>query len=68
MTDRFHSLTVVLEKDIREDDAAALMDAISQFRGVLSVAGDVADITTHLATERARHELEEKLFAALRSE
>lgn len=35
MTKRFHSLAVVLENDIRKDDAEALMAAISQLRGVL---------------------------------
>lgn len=43
MTDRFNALTVVLEKDIREDDAQALLSAIGQLRGVLTVSGNVAD-------------------------
>jgi hypothetical protein len=62
MTDRFHSLTVVLEADIRDDDAAPLMNAIRQLRGVLSVAGNVADFQTHMAEERARNELRSALL------
>lgn len=35
MTDRYHTLTVVLERDMRDDDAAALIAAIGQLRGVI---------------------------------
>ena len=62
MTDRYHSLTVVLEHDIRDDDAKPILAAIRQLRGVLSVEGNVADLTSHMAQERARRELGEKLL------
>lgn len=65
MTDRFNSLTVVLEQDIREDDAETIIAAIRQLRGVLIVTGNVSDITTHVAKERARHELGERLLEVL---
>jgi hypothetical protein len=65
MTDRFNTLTVTLEKDIRSDDAEALLSAIRQLRGVLSVAGNVADIELHMAQERARHDLGQKLWQVL---
>lgn len=65
MTNRFNTLTVVLERDMREDDAEALLAAIGQLRGVLSVAGNVADITSHAATQRARHELSQKIWSVL---
>lgn len=65
MTDRFHSLTVVLEKDIRSDDAESLMQAIKHMRGVISVSGNVADFVHHMAQERARHELGQKLWEIL---
>lgn len=68
MTDRFNSLTVVLEADIRDDDAQALLSAISQLRGVLKVSGNVSDLEAHVAMTRARHEIEQKLWAAFRSE
>ena len=62
MTDRYHSLTVVLEKDIRDDDAEHILNAIRMIRGVASVAGEVADMNSHMAEERARQELGDKLF------
>lgn len=65
MTDRFNSVTVVLEKDIRVDDAEVLIAAIRQLRGVLSVTGNVSDLSAHVAQERARHELGERLLAVL---
>ena len=65
MTDRYNALTVVLEKDIRDDDAEALLAAIRQLRGVLSVSGNVADMGDHIAQERARRDLGEKLWRVL---
>ena len=62
MTDRFSTLTVVLEKDIRKDDAEGLIEAIRRLRGVLNVAGNVSDSTEWMAQERARHELGEKII------
>lgn len=68
MTDRFNSLTVVLENDVRDDDAKALISAIRQFRGVVSVSGNVSDLTAHVAQVRANHELTEKLWRVLHPE
>ena len=65
MTDRFNTLTVVLERDIREDDAEALLTAILQLRGVLSVSGDVADPAAYMAEERAKRQLGKKLWEVL---
>lgn len=65
MTDRYNALTVVLEQDIRDDDAEALLNAIRQLRGVLSVTGNVSDMNSHIAQERARRDLGEKLWCVL---
>ena len=62
MTDRYNALTVVLENDIRTDDAESLVKAIEQLRGVLSVTGVVSDINSYMAVERARHDLGVKLW------
>ena len=67
MTDRLNALTVVLDGNIRTDDAEALIAAIGQLRGVLSVTGNVADIDSHVAEQRVRHALEQKLFEVLRT-
>jgi hypothetical protein len=62
MTDRFNTLTVVLEKDIREDDAEHLLIAINCLKGVLSVKGNVASASDYMAEERAMHVWREKLL------
>lgn len=66
MTDRFYSLTVVLEKDIREDDAESIIKAILMIKKVLSVKGNVSNPATYTAETRARHELISKLFNVLK--
>lgn len=65
MTDRYNYLTVALERDIREDDAKALIGAIRMLRGVLKVAPHVVEAGDWTAEERVRRELGEKLQAVL---
>ena len=65
MTDRYSSLTVVLEQDIRSDDAEGLIKAIEQMRGVLKVTGTVSDYRDLVAQTRARTELGKQLWAVL---
>jgi hypothetical protein len=65
MTDRLNSFTVILEEDTRDDGAEPLMNAIRQLRGVLSVEGNVVDVDSHVAEDRARAQLLVKLFAVL---
>jgi len=65
MTDRVHALTVMLEKEYREDDVEALVEAIKIMRGVLKVELRVADIDFYTAREQAKHELQQQLRAVL---
>lgn len=65
MTARYHSLTLILAEDTREDDAEALIEALKQFRGVIDVVGNVSGFETRIAYARARTELRARLFAAL---
>lgn len=67
MTDQYNALTVVLEKDIRVDDAEAILNAIRQLRGVLSVNGNVTNFGDYIAQERARRDLVEKIWDVLYS-
>ena len=62
MTDRFYALTVVLEKDIREDDAEHIINAIRMIKGVIDVEGNITTPETWMAEERARRELRQKLI------
>jgi hypothetical protein len=65
MTDRINSITVVLESDLRDDDAEDILSAIKQLRGVLSVTGNVAELDDHIAQQRVRHELGQKLWSVI---
>ena len=65
MTDRYHSLTVVLEKNIRNDDAESTISVIKHIKGILSVKGNIADSCSYVAEERARCELGGKLWEVL---
>jgi hypothetical protein len=65
MTDRFYALTVILEKDIREDDAQYIIDAIKMIKGVLTIKGEISDSVTCMAEVRAKIYLKNKLLETL---
>lgn len=65
MTDRVHSITVVLSDDMRTDDCANVIAAIGMIRGVLSAKMHISDFESHMAYERARADLGEKLWGIL---
>lgn len=58
MTDRHAGYIVTLAKDIREDDAQAVITALRMVKGVLSVEPVLSDEwIEHLAHERAYDEV-----------
>jgi hypothetical protein len=61
MTDRYHALTVVLDREIRNDDAKRIIEAIEMVRGVLSVEPHVADHISRAAERKAVEALRDKL-------
>lgn len=61
MTDRYNQLVVVLDHDLRTDDAEPLTNAIRQMKGVLTVEGNVVTSSDHVATLRAKFELGQKI-------
>lgn len=65
MTDRYYALTVILEKDIRDDDAQPILNAIKMIRGVQDIKKHISDPMTWMAEERARADLRKKLFDIL---
>ena len=65
MTARINSFTVILEKDMREDDAEALKSALSMMKGVLSVEKNISDILGTVSYSRAKHEIMNKLTELL---
>lgn len=65
MTNRYCSFIVVLDQDLRQDDAQVLVDAIKLLRGVLTVTPLAADANYQTAELRAHIALNEKLLKIL---
>jgi hypothetical protein len=66
MTDRFNALTVSLDRDIRDDDAEIIINAIKAIRGVVGVTGNIVDADSYVATSRARQKVTEKLYDCIK--
>ena len=65
MTDRHAGYIVTLEKELRSDDAEAIINALRMVRGVLSVEPVVSDPIGHIAKQTSRHELVTQIWAVL---
>lgn len=66
MTDRLNAIIVVLDRDTREDDAEPILEAIRQLKGVISVTGNVTDLSDHAARQLAKHEIKMQIFSLLK--
>jgi len=62
MTDRLKGVIVTFKEDIREDDAEAILNAIQMVKGVLTVKPLISNYDQHIAEDRVRHEIYQKLF------
>lgn len=63
MTDRIKALTVVLDKDYREDDVEAIITSIKMTRGVLSVIPKIViGIDEHVAYMRIKNKVVNKIL------
>lgn len=63
MTDRYMALTVVLERDLRGDDAAGLITALQQLKGVAEVRPVLVEpVALGVAQIRINNQLRESLF------
>lgn len=66
MTDRYNAIIVVLDRDIRDDDAEPLLNAIRMMRGVASVEPQVSGYSAdYAARRRLALELEAKISALI---
>lgn len=62
MTDRINGFTVVLSKDIREDDFEALKNAVLMLKGVVSIEPNVVNATDYIAKMQSKSEIKSKLY------
>lgn len=65
MTDRINSFLVILENDVREDDAEKLHIALGQLRGVVAVHPNISNPTTIVAESRAIHKLGNEIMGVI---
>ncbi len=65
MSDRAHSITVVLADNVRVDDLAPLLTAIRQLRGVVAVETNVSDLSEFVAETRVYLDMRKRLIEAL---
>jgi hypothetical protein len=65
MTERWSGFLVSLEKDIREDDGEAVLNALRCIRGVIKVEPVAGGYNEAIAEERVRRELGQKLWNVL---
>ena len=66
MTDRYNSVIVTFDRDIRSDDAEPIINALKMISGVVSVDPVVSDMEHHSAKQQALHELRMKLWDCLK--
>jgi hypothetical protein len=66
MTDRIRHLTVVLDRDYRDDDLKEIISAIKHLRPVASVKAHVVEAGDYINREVVRSEMELQLYEAIR--
>lgn len=66
MTDRLKGLIVVLDRDIRTDDAEPLIAAIQQMRNVAEVKPIVAEMGDFFERSRVKREILTKLLETVK--
>lgn len=66
MTDRLKGFIVTFDKEIREDDAEALKQAILQIRNVIDVSPIIDNFDDSMARARVKRELAQKLWDILK--
>lgn len=61
MTDRYNALIVVLDREIRDDDAEPLIEAIKMMKGVQDVTGNISDINSYVVESRVKRDIMVKI-------
>lgn len=62
MTDRIRVVTVVLDRDYRDDDVTSILNAIRMVKGVDDLTVEVVDGAQHMSRDIAKSELRRELI------
>ena len=65
MSDRVKGLTVVLDKDYKDEDAEQIIRAIQMIKGVESITTEIVNSDDYMNRERVKSELRDKIFHLL---
>lgn len=65
MTDRHTGYLVILDKDVRDDDAEWIINAMRMIKGVRKVEPIIGNPDIQIAESRARLEIRQRVFDAL---
>lgn len=68
MTDRIKGLTIALDRDYRDDDVQAIVDAIMMIKGVQAVKKSVANHEDWINRVQIRTDIQRRLFDALKDD
>ncbi len=68
MTDRLKGVLVTFDREIRDDDAQPLLEAIKMLRGVLSVKQYICGMEDYMMYERGYMDARNKVFDLLRED
>lgn len=66
MTDPLKGATVVFDRDIREDDAEAVLMALRMVKDVMAVNPSMSSADDWMNQARVKNEVRDKLYTALR--
>jgi hypothetical protein len=66
MSDRHAGFVVTLDKDLKDEDAEEIANAIRCLQHVITVRPVVSNIEMHILHEQVRHELMQKLWDVLK--
>lgn len=67
MTDRHKGYVVTLDRDIRDDDAEMIINAIRMIKSVITVEPIINDVPSMVAEARARTDITSRLLEALKN-
>ena len=65
MTERLKGVYVAFDKDIREDDAEYIINAIKMIKGVKNVEGILTSPDDWIVRSRVNNEVREKLYKVI---
>lgn len=57
MTDRINGFTVILEKDVRDDDFEATKNAVLMLKGVAKVVPNITTANDYIAIQQTKHDI-----------